>query len=82
MHILQTILSKETYIAFKINILFHSIPGNWTHDLAIANAMLFCLLQECPVWNNINVTYNSKQKDNQTIIKTWLQRFKNFQYAC
>ncbi len=34
------LLSKATYIAFKIYILSVHVPGNQTHDLVIASAML------------------------------------------
>ncbi len=45
-YIYQTLLSKATYIAFKLQFLHLSalgFPGNRTHDLGVANAMLYQL---------------------------------------
>ncbi len=39
-------LSKATYIAFKLQFYILSalaFPGNWTHDLSVASAMLYHL---------------------------------------
>ncbi len=45
-YIYQTLLSKATYIAFKLQFYILSalaFPGNRTHDLGIASAMLYHL---------------------------------------
>ncbi len=45
-YIYQTLLSKATYIAFKLQFYILSalaLPGNRTHDLGVASAMLYHL---------------------------------------
>ncbi len=45
-YIYQTLLSKTTYIAFKLQFYILSalaFPGNRTHDLGVASAMLYHL---------------------------------------
>ncbi len=45
-YIYQTLLSKATYIAFKLQFYILSalaFPGNRTHDLGVASAMLYHL---------------------------------------
>ncbi len=49
------LLSKAIYIAFNEHILsIHAFPENWTHDLGIPNAMLYCLSYRITIHNKLD----------------------------
>ncbi len=63
-------LSKATYIAFKLQFFFYilsalAFPGNWTHDLGVASAMLYYLSYRKGTECNTDAT---KDKMNKVFI--------------